>query len=309
MDEQMRTAVSVGGIVVTQNRLTYLKKCIASLRSQTRAVQEIIVINNDSNDGTSEWLAEQKDLTVIHQKNSGSSGGQLRGIKEAYQRGHEWFWCMDDDTIPTANALLYLLESKAATHTETGFLCSYVTWQDGTPHRMNTPSLDQSASSYRQWAEISEVSPGSLPVKACSFVSVMFHRKAVEKCGLPLRELFIWYDDVEYTRRISTHFKGYQIYQSRVLHDTLLNEGVNFDLISNGNIFKYKHGLRNRLIIKRQQKKGALSKAWITIQILMNYSIFLTGKVSFKNYIETLKFIWKGSFLKFAVEKADSHSY
>jgi len=95
----------VAAVVVTFNRLELLKQCLRSLRNQTRKPDEIFVINNNSSDGTAEWLSHQADLTVITQKNSGSAGGQHTGIKTAYEKGFEWCWCIDDDCIAKENAL------------------------------------------------------------------------------------------------------------------------------------------------------------------------------------------------------------
>ena len=38
----------IAAVVVTYNRLELLKKCIQSLRDQTRRLDEIIVVNNKS---------------------------------------------------------------------------------------------------------------------------------------------------------------------------------------------------------------------------------------------------------------------
>lgn len=48
----------IAAVVVTYNRLDLLKECINSIRQQTRKLDEIIVVNNSSTDGTLEWLNE-----------------------------------------------------------------------------------------------------------------------------------------------------------------------------------------------------------------------------------------------------------
>lgn len=57
--------------VVTYNRLELLKQVIDGLRNQTRKIDEIVVINNGSTDGTGEWLQDQNDITTINQDNLG----------------------------------------------------------------------------------------------------------------------------------------------------------------------------------------------------------------------------------------------
>ena len=103
---------TVAAVVVTYNRIKLLKECIQSIRTQTRMPEEVIVVNNNSTDGTLEWLNEQKDLTVITQQNLGGAGGFHTGIKTAYEKGYDWVWCMDDDGLPEINALKNLLDNN-----------------------------------------------------------------------------------------------------------------------------------------------------------------------------------------------------
>ena len=59
-------------VVVTFNRFELLKKTISCLRA-TPQLNAIVVVNNDSTDGTATWLDNQQDLTVIHQQNVGGA--------------------------------------------------------------------------------------------------------------------------------------------------------------------------------------------------------------------------------------------
>ena len=86
-------------VVVTYNRRELLKRNIHSLRQQDSPLSAIVVVNNGSTDGTAEWLAEQHDLKVVSQENVGGSGGFYTGIREAYDMGADWIWC-----IPTPTA-------------------------------------------------------------------------------------------------------------------------------------------------------------------------------------------------------------
>lgn len=48
----------VAAVVVTYNRLEKLKKVLASLESQTRLPQMLVIVNNAATDGTAEYLQE-----------------------------------------------------------------------------------------------------------------------------------------------------------------------------------------------------------------------------------------------------------
>ena len=74
------TQTRVTAIMPTYNRILLLKECVAMLLKQTVPLQEIIIINNNSIDGTKEYLSELQEkenkISVINEsKNLGSSGG------------------------------------------------------------------------------------------------------------------------------------------------------------------------------------------------------------------------------------------
>jgi GT2 family glycosyltransferase len=83
-------------------------------------------------------------------------------------------------------------------------------------------------------------------VTTCSFVSVLIPRWVLEQHGLPYREYFIWFDDAEYTKRISRVCPGVQVLSSGVVHDMGDNKGVNFGLIDEKNAWKFSYGVRNQ---------------------------------------------------------------
>ena len=74
LESSQAGASSVCALVITFNRVAVLRQCVEILRSQTRRPDEIVVVDNGSTDGTSEWLRQQPDLTVLQQENSGVAG-------------------------------------------------------------------------------------------------------------------------------------------------------------------------------------------------------------------------------------------
>ncbi|AOR24014.1 bifunctional glycosyltransferase family 2 protein/class I SAM-dependent methyltransferase [Clostridium taeniosporum] len=91
-------------IILTYNQLEYTKLCIESIRKFTpENYYEIIVIDNNSTDGTVEWLNEQEDLKLIlNQMNLGFPVGCNQGINVA--KG-ENILLLNNDTIVTPNWL------------------------------------------------------------------------------------------------------------------------------------------------------------------------------------------------------------
>src|SRR4051812_17280504 len=137
----MQSSPSIAAVIVTCNRLPLLQKGVDAVRRQTLKPAAIYVIDNGSTDGTPEWLAGQGDLVVIRQENLGSAGGQYAGVRAAYRGGHDWVWCMDDDTIPADDALREMTLIPAFGDAGTGFIASVVLWVDGALHAANVQSL------------------------------------------------------------------------------------------------------------------------------------------------------------------------
>ena len=102
----------VAVVVVTYNRKALLVECLEALLNQTHAPERILVIDNAATDGTPELLAQMgllNEPSIWYQRleeNLGGAGGFEIGMRLAYSHlDCDWFWLMDDDTIPTPAAL------------------------------------------------------------------------------------------------------------------------------------------------------------------------------------------------------------
>lgn len=199
--------MKIVAVVVTYNRRELLKRNIHCLRANT-PVSSIVVVNNGSTDGTAEWLDTQQDLTVIHQGNVGGSGGFHRGIEYAYQAGAEWIWCMDDDVFPRTDCMEHLLPYMTEPHV--GILAPrrLMEGQIFTNDFQRVNLTNPFASMYQQKLKKQVV---NAPVEICgtAFEGLCIRREAVEKIGLPNKELFIFCDDTDYCLR--TVLAGFRI--------------------------------------------------------------------------------------------------
>jgi rhamnopyranosyl-N-acetylglucosaminyl-diphospho-decaprenol beta-1,3/1,4-galactofuranosyltransferase len=259
--------VRVTAVVVTRDRLPLLKQCLDALREQTRVPDGVLIIDNASSDGTEAFLADaEPGIRVVRSaENIGGAGGFNRGIALARQHGHDWIWLMDDDTIPSPDALEQLLTAQQEAPTPPVVLASRVTWTDGTPHPMNQPWPKQDDP-----ALLSAVATGMLPLRACSFVSALIHRDAVDRHGLPHAHYFIWNDDLEYTARILRKETGYWVPASHVEHRTarpVSSAGAT------GPRFYY--AIRNRLFMLRSRSWSTLEKARLARHLISNIKGYL----------------------------------
>lgn len=182
----------IANVVVTYNRINDLKKCIACLRSQSCQDFDIIVVNNGSNDGTKEYLDSESGLIVIHQDNVGGAGGFYSGMKYMFDHGYEWLWMMDDDGMPDMNQLKELLsfaESK-----EKKFLNAFVVNKDNHEELSFVIIPNTNVKTF----EKEECIEG----KIAPFNGTFIHRSIIEKVGFIKKEMFIWGDEQELTKRI-----------------------------------------------------------------------------------------------------------
>jgi GT2 family glycosyltransferase len=238
---------NVATVIVTYNRADKLGRVIENVLAQDRPADQVIVVDNASTDSTAEVLAAYEGRPTVSierlTENTGGAGGFAHGMALAYERGADYVWIMDDDCYADPDALRTLVDGHVRAEESMGmrlpFACSVVRWSDGEICEMNNPEPTW------DWGKLLVRGEQTVLVNSCSFVSVMFPRWAITQFGLPLAEYFIWFDDQEYTRRITKAGPGVQILGSTVTHDLGVNRGVNFGDVNAGNMWKFEYGVRN----------------------------------------------------------------
>lgn len=186
--------------VVTYNRLELLKKVVSGLRNQTFKIDEIVIINNNSTDGTEEWLSKQQDLTTIKQENLGSSGGQYTAAKYAMEQGADYIWLMDDDVVADENCLEVIMS-----HIENfDVICPLrhnldgIYYNDVTKINLSNPFK----SIWKSIINTDDLKSELVPVEAFTFEGAFIKRQVIETIGLPEKGFFIYGDDTDYSVRV-----------------------------------------------------------------------------------------------------------
>ena len=90
--------MKISTVIPTYNRRDHVLRAIKSVLAQTVAVDEIIVVDDGSTDGTAEAIGSRygSSVRLFRQKNGGVAAARNRGIREA--RG-EWIALLDSDDI------------------------------------------------------------------------------------------------------------------------------------------------------------------------------------------------------------------
>ncbi len=242
----------ITAVVVTYNRCSLLKRCLEALLRQTYPC-EILIIDNASEDATGEMLEkfEEPAIRVLRlEKNLGGAGGFYTGMKKAVEDGSEYIWLMDDDTFPEPDALEQLMKADEKLNGEYGFLSSAVQWTDGSACKMNCQKIKKD-----YFRQLHRLADGMVLVEYASFVSLLFKRETILEAGLPIKEYFIWGDDIEYTTRLTAVLKkdAYLVGKSLVTHAMKANTGSNLAKDTVDRLSRYVYAFRNEACTARRR--------------------------------------------------------
>lgn len=244
----------VAAVVVTYNRKKLLRECLQALLNQTRPLDEIIVIDNASTDGTDQMVHEEfPQITYVRlSENIGGAGGFHEGMKLAYEKGYDWIWVMDDDAMPALNSLEMLMRAIASLGKQADTACLW-----------NQIVTDRELTSVPDQVHLEEV-------ESVTFVGFAISRKLMETVGLPKGDYFIYYDDAEYCLRIRRaggrilRVIGSIIYHKDWLHQPVIERRILHLTISTPRIPKWKfYYLARNNILKNSYSVKAKLKAVI----------------------------------------------
>lgn len=267
----------VAAVVVTYNRIELLKQCVEALLKQKYPC-DILLVNNNSTDGTEEWaISYSQNHENIKYNNTGANlggaGGFNYGMRWAVETGYEFIWVMDDDCIPYEDTLEELMNADQILEGNYGWLSSVVLWKDGKECKMNRQKLKKSFYDYMELVQY-----GLVQAEQATFVSLFLNVTTVKRVGLPIKEFFIWGDDIEYTRRIAVRYgiSSFLVGKSKVLHLMNNNLGSSIATDDKERISRYKFAFRNENYLYRKEGwKGVLyyiAKCGLNIVRVILYS-------------------------------------
>jgi GT2 family glycosyltransferase len=215
----------ISALVLTYNRKELLVQCLEAILAQVEPADEIIVLDNASTDGTCEYLEKlgilRDDRIAFYrlQKNTGPSGGIDTLFRLAEERGSDWLWYMDDDTIAEADTLKELKKAYSENFShpgEVGFLKSVVVSADGSPNGVPQIDLRSLPGQAESWA--ARLGSGLVKVRCCTFVSIMFPRSTLMRIGKINADLRFYGEDTDYTLRTTEVLDAYLVGKSKVTH-------------------------------------------------------------------------------------------
>ena len=273
---------NIAAVVVTYNRKQLLETCLEKLEASTYPC-DILLIDNGSTDGTEELVKAMFPGVAYFNTgaNLGGAGGFRVGMELAVQKGYEYAWIMDDDTFVNPDTLEKLMEADRSLAGNWGFLSSYAYWTDGSRCNMNFQRTG-----INTFAE--DFDSLTSPVIMATFVSFLVKCSIVREVGLPIKEFFIWCDDLEYSRRVSMKYPCYFVPSSTVEHHMGSNAKVGIESESADRLWRYEYLYRNEYYVFTRE--GLRGRIYVILRVLLHSMRVIKSSPDKK---VKLKVIWK----------------
>jgi len=247
-------ADKVSIILINLNQETHTRECIESLKQVSYKPVEVILIDNNSMDGSGERLhAEFPDVVYNRtEENLGFAGGNNVGIKIALERGADYVMLLNNDTLVDKNFIQPLVE-LAKKDSTIGFQSCKIYyssqpntfWYAGGILKVNSGycihrGVNEEDRGQYDKIEETELSTGCMMIAS---------RAVINKVGLLDENLFIYYEDADWCMR--SEKSGYQnIYNpnSKIWHKVSATNKIDSPF------FLY-FTMRNKIIFIRKHKQ------------------------------------------------------
>ncbi len=273
--------MSIAAVMVTYNRLEKLKRAISAYEESTLKPDYMVIINNNSTDGTTQFLEKWKNkdssikkIVETLKENIGGSGGFKKGLEIALSLPVDYMFIADDDAYIDKGALEILNKRISKDTSISSVCCQVVEYGDvGVAHRRiisvrKNKLLDLSV-------PVEEYKKEEFELNVFSFVGCMITKDAISKAGLPRDDFFIYFDDTEYSLRIAKQGKIICLPKAKIFHDMVPQNVV----LS----WKNYYATRNRfLTIKEHFDKKVYKKFISKNKLLLIKDLLTFQRKSFK---------------------------
>lgn len=214
-------------IIVNFNTGKFIFRCIDSISKfllEDNQDKEIIVVDNNSSDGSCEKLKIRKDIRLVeNNENLGFARAVNRGLQIA--KG-DFIFILNPDTVLTKDSVGHLFEF-ARQNKEVGIVAPKLLNPDGSvqPSCYHDPTLLAALREYF-WGirdSFQKYAPkGSVPVRVDAVVgaAMLIPRKVINRVGTFDERYFMYFEDLDYCRRVRKEgFNVYYLPKSKIYHE------------------------------------------------------------------------------------------
>jgi GT2 family glycosyltransferase len=267
---------SVCAVIVTFNRLETLKTALSHILAQTVKPETIIIVDNNSSDGTQEYLKTFENHDTIKCLYMTSNLGSAGAISHAMIYGltlneYDYFWVLDDDTFYEKNALMELIESiESSNFAMIGLHGALIRFGKKRP-----------------------VKPG-IKLQQADYALIdgaLIKSKAIRVAGPVSEKFFMMCDDHEYCMRLRKH--GYTIGVLKSGADNRLYLGGQ-GKFTRATLWRGYYSARNHMLIIRDYFSFINLLGYILLQIKLLVAALVYAPDRFKRVKFRLIGIWHG---------------
>jgi rhamnopyranosyl-N-acetylglucosaminyl-diphospho-decaprenol beta-1,3/1,4-galactofuranosyltransferase len=188
----------VAAAVATYNRRHVLRRSLTALLAQSRPIDEVIVVDNASSDGTPQMIAEEFPTVRLVQmpENTGAAGAFAAGLREGVASGHDWVWMFDDDDVPQPDALATMLDAVAELPRRTGIVACGRCSATGERYALGA-----------HWRHRQVIVPPTdpagppLPIDVIAFCGTLVAADLIRDIGVTKSDYFMMLEEMEYSLR------------------------------------------------------------------------------------------------------------
>ena len=245
-------------MIPTYNRKDLLAECLRGLLRQTRPLDEIVVIDNASTDNTEDKVRAEFGASVTYLRlaeNTGSAGGFHEGIKLAYEHGHDWIWCMDNDAIPLEDTLQKLLDAESPS---AGHVVAKACWHtdpltgEGRPGSVR---VDFNKGRYL-YPNPADCSGRVIPVDCAPWAGLLISSEVIPRAGFPKVDMFSWADDHAFCLELRKFGEILLVGTTTLYHPGLRSRVATVKRLGRDRVrieeyWKVYYGTRNKLYVGR----------------------------------------------------------
>jgi GT2 family glycosyltransferase len=205
-------------IVLNYNGKDVLRDNIASLMELSYSDFEVVLVDNNSQDGSVEIIRSMwpKIHLIRNSQNIGFAAGNNIGIKFALERGARYVLLINNDTICEKNFLSRLVE-VGQKNKEIGLLSPVI--HEGKTKKIWFSGGRISWLRMKTFHDTREIKKDIRIVKFITGCAMLVKRGVFSKIGLLDEDYFLYWEDADFSFRANRNgYKGAVVSDSRIFH-------------------------------------------------------------------------------------------
>jgi hypothetical protein len=207
--------MNIAIIIVTRNHLRDMQECLPSLAAQTRQDFTVLVSDNGSDDGTTDWVRREYPAVQVveNRANLGFAEGSNVGLRAALAAGARHVVLLNPDTRVDPRWLEELVRS--AEEDETIGVCQSKIYRSpaSTPPVINTVGNRLHYTGVGWCGHLDEVDRGQfaedVEIPYASGAAMLVKADVVRDIGLLDADLFMYHEDLDWSLR--ARLRGHRV--------------------------------------------------------------------------------------------------